>query len=524
MTCFAQLKLPGRLFLNLNSVTLLQPDFPPRFSRRFLHKLDLHPEKVVLELTEQLPVENYDQLRESLAPYRRMGFSLALDNLGTAYSGLRVWSELRPEFIKFDKHFIQGIHEDSTKQHFISSLQSIAQRLGCRTIAEGIESGQEYQTVHSLDVHMGQGSYFARPAPAPPRELPLKLFSSGYGGDFRTYGLIQRSETVASLVNSPPTVHSRTRLTAVGDLFEKYSEHWSIPVVDQDQPVGIVSRYTVMNVLASMYGRDLNGRSPIGEFMDTGPLVVEKTMPVEKLSRIITEREHLSRRQDFIITEEGRYLGAGTITDLLRKVTALQIRNARYANPLALLPGNVPISERIELLLREGLSFTVCYFDLGHFKAFNDFYSYSRGDMVIQLLGKILVEAISPEGDFVGHIGGDNFLVIFQSEDWQRRCQAVLERFAREIPGFYDEEQRLASGIATRDRHDVEVFYPLISLSVGAVSPPSESRCSPPEIAAMAAEAKKQAKKIPGNSLFNERRGEGGTIFEVGPSQVSYKQ
>lgn len=506
MSCFAHLRLPGRLFLNLNAATLLQTDFPSRFSRRFLHRLGLRPESVVIELTEQLPVEDYDQLRDVLAPYRQMGFALALDDLGTAYAGLRVWSELRPEFIKFDKHFIQRINDDSVKRHFIYSLQTIAEGIGCRTIAEGIETRQECQTVHALDVHLGQGYYFARPSPTPLRELPRKLFPAGSGGYGRSYGLVQRSETVASLVRVVPTVPPRTRLIAVGDLFGKYPELWSIPVVDQDQPAGIVSRYTVMNVLAGMYGRDLHGRSPISEFMDSRPLVVEKKLPVEKLSQLITEKEHLARRQDFIITEHGRYLGAGTVTDLLRKVTELQIRNARYANPLTLLPGNVPISERVDLLLRQGEYFVLCYFDLDHFKAFNDFYSYSRGDLVILLLSKILAEMVDPERDFIGHIGGDDFVVIFQSTDWQRRCEAVLERFAREIPGFYDEEQRRAGGIATRDRRDLDIFFPLISLSVGAVVPPRHQRCSPHEIAALAAEAKKQAKKMPGNALFLERR------------------
>lgn len=186
MSCFARLRLPGRLFLNLNAATLLQADFPARFSRRFLHNLGLRPAQIVIELTEQLPVDDYDRLRAILAPYRRMGISFALDDLGTAYAGLRVWSELRPEFIKFDQHFIQGITDDSSKRHFIRSLQSIAQGLGCTTIAEGIETEADYQTVLALGVPLGQGYYFARPALGRMRngstlwrEEPERLFPSG---------------------------------------------------------------------------------------------------------------------------------------------------------------------------------------------------------------------------------------------------------------------------------------------------------------------------------------------------------
>ena len=98
---------------------------------------------------------------------------------------------------------------------------------------------------------------------------------------------------------------------------------------------------------------------------------------------------------------------------LLKRITELQIRNARYANPLTLLPGNVPINEHVEHLLENYLPFTACYFDLDNFKPFNDLYGYSRGDMVIRLLGTILQSACNPQCDFIGHIGGDDFMIIF---------------------------------------------------------------------------------------------------------------
>jgi EAL domain-containing protein (putative c-di-GMP-specific phosphodiesterase class I) len=85
-------------------------------------------------------------------------------------------SSCRPDFIKFDEHFIQGINDDSFKRHFVDSLQNIARGVGCQTIAEGIETELELQTVHSLGVHLGQGHYLARPASTPARHIASNLF------------------------------------------------------------------------------------------------------------------------------------------------------------------------------------------------------------------------------------------------------------------------------------------------------------------------------------------------------------
>ena len=369
---FVRHRLPGRLFLNVCPEAFLDPNFPIGFTRRLVEEYQLDPARVVIELTEQQPIDDYQLLQDALQHYRAMGFAVALDDLGSAYSGLRNWAELHPNFVKFDKHFIQGIDRDAKKQQFIQSLLEIARHLGSTTIAEGIETQAEYQLLQNLGVHYGQGYYFDRPSPTPRPELPMSLFIPKSRTDFRLLSLGQCSETMTSLVCSAPAIAPETPLLEVGDLFERLPERWFLPVVDGCRPVGGVSRYTIQNIMASRYGRDLHGRSPIRNYMDKKPLIVECEMPLEEFSKILTGCLHHSLRDDFIIVDQGKYLGTGTVIDLLRKVTDLQIRNARYANPLTLLPGNVPITERLTQLLEERQEFWLCHFDLDNFKPFND--------------------------------------------------------------------------------------------------------------------------------------------------------
>jgi len=163
--------------------------------------------------------------------------------------------------------------------------------------------------------------------------------------------------------------------------------------------------------------------------MDNQPLMVEQSLSLQELSRMVAEGERRHLADGFIITEAGQYLGVGSSQDLIREITELQLQSARYANPLTLLPGNVPINEHIERLLQGGSSFVVCYCDLDNFKPFNDRYGYRKGDDMIQLVAGILREISDPERDFVGHIGGDDFVALFQSEDWEWRCQQTLQRF-----------------------------------------------------------------------------------------------
>ncbi|MDY0190893.1 MAG: GGDEF domain-containing protein [Desulfuromonas sp.] len=503
---FSRLKLAGKLFLNISPRALLEPGFPNGFTICKLQQYGIDPQDVVIELTENFPILDTSVVCNALSHYRNAGFKVALDDLGSAYAGLRLWAELKPDYVKFDKYFIQSINRDKSKKRLVKSLQEIAVNDGCQTIAEGVETLEEYYVVQSLGVTLGQGYYFSRPSASPPQQIPANILMAPK--DKQLYARLKwRSETVEHLITTVPTLTPETSLKVVGDLLERMPELLAIPVVDRDKICGMVHRYQVMNILASRYGRDLRGNSPITEIMQESPLCIDKDMPIEKLSQMITNDNTCQTSNQFVITANGIYAGVGLVTDLLKKITDLQIRNARYANPLTQLPGNVPINEHIANLLHDHTSFTSCYFDLDNFKPFNDLYGYGRGDMVILLLSEILQNMCNPECDFIGHVGGDDFIVVFRSEDWKKRCHAMLDDFARQVVDLYDEEHRLAGGIDAKDRRGANTFFPIASVSVGATFYDGHcSVCTQHDIAYLSSEAKKQAKKIVGNSLFVNRR------------------
>lgn len=195
-----------------------------------------------------------------------------------------------------------------------------------------------------------------------------------------------------------------------------------------------------------------------------------------------------------------------SVRDLLKRITELKIRNARHSNPLTLLPGNVPINWEIDNLLQSTADFHIAYFDLNHFKPFNDCYGYSRGDQVIRQLSSLLSSHINTEVDFLGHIGGDDFVVLFRSRDWRARCEQVVAAFEQRVQELYKASDLSTGGIWSQDRSGQPTFFPLLSLAIGVVHPDPYKCSSYHEVAELAAEAKKQAKQQSGSAIFLSSR------------------
>jgi diguanylate cyclase (GGDEF)-like protein len=171
-----------------------------------------------------------------------------------------------------------------------------------------------------------------------------------------------------------------------------------------------------------------------------------------------------------------------------------------------MLPGNVPIYEHIDQLLATQSQFYVAYCDLNNFKPYNDYFGYDKGDDVLRRLGECLLKICHAERDFIGHIGGDDFIAIFTSEDWEARLRQGLLDFEHTRHQFYDELSLQNQGIWGKDRSGNSQFFELLTLAIGVVNP-DPARCnSHHDIASLAVEAKRNAKRIGGNSIFVSRR------------------
>jgi diguanylate cyclase (GGDEF)-like protein len=506
---FAAQGATGKLFVNFSALALAERRVEGGIILEYLRDHGLSPKQIVIELSENHAVVDSSPAWAALLKCREDGFEVAIDDLGEGFASLRLWSELRPEYVKLDRHFVHGIHRDPVKLQIARAIQQIAQVAGSTVIAEGIEEPADFQVVRDLGISCCQGYLIGRPAAAPDEASAVELWKRMSLEPVLAFPLPGHSVnrvTARKLLRRVAPVSPSTENDIVYARFEAEPELQVIPVVDGETPRGLVNRHSIIDRFARPYRRELYGRKPCAAFMNDKPLIVDADISIQEISMLLTEGNDHALQDGFIIVEGGRYAGVGTSQSLIREVNAQQVVAARYANPLTLLPGNVPIAEHIARLLAQGRDFVACYADLDNFKPYNDVYGYHRGDEVIQLAARVLADACDPQLDFCGHVGGDDFVMVMQSTDWEERCGRALRAFGGRVAALFSQEDRERGGFLAEDRRGEKQSFGLTSLSIGAVPVERATFNTHSEVAAAASEAKKMAKREAGNALFVERR------------------
>lgn len=497
---FAKLSLEGRLFLNVSASLLASPDHQSGMTLAILNELGLDQKDIVIELSEQHPYDHNGLPRSSVDHYREMGFQVAIDDLGVGYSGLQLWSELQPDIVKIDKHFIKNVDKDDIKREFVRSILTIAQSLNCLLIAEGIETQQELDQLIEIGVTFGQGYFLGRPTETPAFSThPYLVKHAQRRSQFQE----DHAETVQTLCRPTASLQEDSLLEDASQYFKKQPDLMSIPIVNrQHEPVGVVRRNQLHELFSTPYGRALYEHKPVTNLLSSDVLIVESHVSLSSVSTLMTNQEADTLNNEIIVVRDGKFIGIGHLRDLLKRITELKIQNATYSNPLTLLPGNVPIHREVSRRLLANEDFHVAYFDLNDFKPFNDFFGYSKGDAVIQLVGYLIKELVSTNNNFIGHIGGDDFVVIFGDLNWQQQCEKILVEFARQIREFYSDEILEEGGVWTKNRQGQTLFHPILSLAIGVVQPIPKHCTNHHQVAELAAQAKKSAKQQGGNHLY----------------------
>jgi diguanylate cyclase (GGDEF)-like protein len=194
--------------------------------------------------------------------------------------------------------------------------------------------------------------------------------------------------------------------------------------------------------------------------------------------------------------------------ELLARVGAAVRRwsGMRAVNPLSGLPGNPTITEEIETRLARAEDFALLYADIDRFKEFNDHYGFTRGDSVITMLAEVLTRAAGTAERFVGHIGGDDFVLLARCEEAEALAEQITRRFDEAICAFYDPADRARGWIDARDRRGRMRHIPFATVSIGIVNVPPGRFQGATAAARAAAEVKEVAKRRPGSAWAVDRR------------------
>jgi diguanylate cyclase (GGDEF)-like protein len=200
-----------------------------------------------------------------------------------------------------------------------------------------------------------------------------------------------------------------------------------------------------------------------------------------------------------------------TAAELRTRVTLAILRGERQraTNPTTGLPGSDRIERELKARVSQKDIFAVCVLDIDDFKAFNDKYGFSRGDAVIRQTAGFIIESVRKYGtpdDFVGHIGGDDFVIVTRPHSVDSICKEVIDLFDRITPLHYDEEDRNRGYMVGKDRKGREQRFGLMSLSIGVVTNEIRRIDHFAQIADISAEVKTAAKECPGSCYVKDRR------------------
>ena len=181
----------------------------------------------------------------------------------------------------------------------------------------------------------------------------------------------------------------------------------------------------------------------------------------------------------------------------------------RKVSPLTNLPGNVQIQAEMKRRLMKKEFFVMLYFDLDNFKAYNDVYGFANGDEIIKFTAKTIIKNVhskDEDNNFVGHIGGDDFIAIIEDKDYEKICQNIILEFDKNIKKYFSEDDVAKGYLEVPNRKGIIEEFPLTTISVGAVEVEPGRFHNTLEIGEAGAQVKHLSKTIPGSTYVIDRR------------------
>ena len=496
-------KANATLFLNVNPNIMEDETFQKGFTKDYLKQFDIDPKKIIFEITERSAVANINEFRQIIRNYKEQDYKIAIDDAGAGYSGLNLISDVHPHYLKLDIHLIRNIDKDSVKQALVKSMYEFSKITGTYLIAEGIETRSELQTLINIGVHYGQGYYIKRP------DSVVGCIDSNIVDTIvelnsqknHIFGYNLSDVYIGNLCVPAVAVNESVLISETYEMLNKMPESPGFCVTRDGVVKGVVTRDTVNAAVAGVYGYSLYSRQTISAIMDTEFLKVDYKTPVNTVGRLAMSRPD-SKVYNFItVVSEDKYRGIVTIKDLLNKTIEIEVTNATQLNPLTSLPGNILIEKALYSVLSSANHYCVIYFDIDNFKAYNDVYGFENGDRVIKNLADIIIETV-PSANFVGHVGGDDFVAIVRAEEADDICARILDKFDRSIISFYNPEDIASGYIIAKSRQGFEEQFPLISLSIGGVSIWERRFNNVFELSAESSRIKKECKMISGSAYM----------------------
>ncbi|WP_027398798.1 GGDEF domain-containing protein [Anaerovorax odorimutans] len=485
-----------KLFLNVNPNIMYAENFIKGFTKSYLEQYNISPSNIIFEITERNVINNMSGFRASIEHYKNQNYKIAIDDAGAGYSGLNLISDINPNYIKLDMNLIRDIDSDNLKFALVKGMVEFSKVSNTQLIAEGIETYKEMETLINLGVQYGQGYYIQKPDTEIlkiNKEILEIIKNLNIKKNQSKHSLISNIY-IGNLCNKIEIISSKTTIPHVYEIFKKDSKCYGLCIVENEMPIGIITKEKLTLKLSGYYGFSLYQNKGISKIMDRNFLSVDYKTPVNMVSSMAMSRPDNNLYDFIVVTKDNKYIGVVTIKDLLQKTTEIEISTAKHQNPLTGLPGNIIIEQKLEQCLCNNTNYSIAYLDIDNFKAYNDVYGFENGDLIIKLLSDTLKQFV-PQNQFIGHIGGDDFIVILDYIVTDEFFKKIKNMFESEVLEYYNESDIQKGYITSINRHSEIENYPLITVTCVYLDNKSQSYKNVLELTQTLAKLKKAAKQ-----------------------------
>ncbi|MFD0673472.1 GGDEF domain-containing protein [Cohnella sp. GCM10027633] len=493
-----------KLFLPVPASVVFDTRLYAGSTLRRIESAGLRPEHVVLVLFGG-DEEQGAALKAALGHYRMQGFRIALSGITASRSDLHRMISLQPDYSLIS---LSGIGDGSpgpVEESLLQAMTTLARKEQIVLIADGVNREETLPLLVASGLSYGLGAWIG--------EEQLRTGQAAVSPHIqsRIRAEVQRRYRGAtgSLSQLAIPVIQFPRETLVSEIsryFELHRETQAIVIIENETPVGLIMKERLHQLLSGQFGLPLYWNRPVGKIMDAHPMRADESVSIDQVSQMAMAREPDKLYDAVIVTRGGKLSGIVFVQAMLEWVTRTRVEFAQWANPLTGLPGNVPIQRELIRRLAEGKAFAIWYADLDHFKWYNDQYGFHNGDEVIRYTAEVLSEGVrdydpKESGEcFVGHVGGDDFIVMTVYADPVAAARQTLKRFESGIGTFVGGKK---TGVVY-DRNGQPVEGAGLSLSLSLLLFESSEGWTPETVSGRSAHLKKKSKQTKGNSLVWE--------------------
>ncbi|SOE77463.1 diguanylate cyclase/phosphodiesterase [Streptomyces sp. OV198] len=372
------------------------------------------PWEVTIDIGPPYTHVPHQALLEAVSTVRSEGFRICADGVGDGDVPLRLLTDVAPELVKLDASLL-------ARPAAVRAMRTLCEQLGALLSVEGVETELQCAAAASAGAQLAQGELFAPPARLPGADVYVPALSPGVAAAPRSGPSVRQFVRPAALLPATASAGQvRALLTGSPDVS-------GVLLVDPSGiPVRSVHRSRFLLSMSGPYGHALYADRPAAKLGDP-PRTVGADATAWEVLDVVADGERDRTSDDVAVVDHyGRCVGVVRLADLVRALSESRVEEAAGLNPLTRLPGSDAITGEVDRRIADGRTFALSWLDVDHFKQVNDGAGFAAGDELIRAVGRTLQHAASGTTR-VGHIGGDDFLVLAEPESLGPLAGTVLD-------------------------------------------------------------------------------------------------